>query len=45
MASAATNLSLDVIRGRLLPGPNLLINVHNLLKNYLNVMILMDIIL
>ena len=34
MASAATNLSLDVIRGRLLPGPNLLINVHNLLKNY-----------
>ena len=32
MASAATNLSLDVIRGRLLPGPNLLINVHNFLN-------------
>ena len=34
MASAATNTSLDVIRGRLMPGAYLLENITRLLSNY-----------
>ena len=32
MTCAATNTSIDVVRGRLLPGTNLLVNLENLLK-------------